>query len=169
MIREVFKLVDAGVLRVGICSCTDYYVGKIAGRRITVRRFADGPLPEPLSFRFQEAIIPDDQGREAIRLIRAHFFLDVHKEERHFDVRLGCNDFQSSGQGTIDLVFIGGSLRLGHPMPDGSWSRRGSLPHAPEVRARIRETLSYFQSRRFFAWLGRVTPEGWEPPCQLKG
>ncbi len=72
-------------LRIGICSCTNHFHDQLQGQQVRLRQRC---------FQLKEVVIPENQQRQAIKVTRIHFFLDMHRYGRVYSTTISTENQQ---------------------------------------------------------------------------
>ena len=137
------------VLRIGICSCTTHYHGKLRGRAVFIRTLNDRRLKTPRRFLLREVFIPEEKQREALKASRCHFFLDVHCFRRSVDVVLNMNEIDPATPWRPERLSMLGGWK--------SWIGR-HVPRVSTIVAAIRELVASDTPAEFQRWVQHLSP-----------
>ena len=137
-------------IRIGICGCTQEYLGELAG--ITI----GSVLPQDPLF-VREVTIDEYDQRGSLRTTRAHFFLDVHEGavSRQTEVALSFIQLVSNRRGK-DYLYIGGMNRKYKRL----W-RGPKIPSSFEILEAVCILLRELPREKFEQWLTTMTPKDW--------
>lgn len=138
-------------LRVGICSCSSVYRGRLEGLTVEVAR---------RRFRLQEVDISEGyESRQELKQSGCHFFVDTHVERRKFEVELSQIVFTSNGRGRGWKLYIGGvanKLRWARFL---SWQAKTPPPPNQLTREGFIRLLTRMDPKRLEHWLQTTTPK----------
>ena len=147
-------------LRFGICGCSLFYHGEIRDHQIVVNSLKGKHLLQPMVFELEEFLISAARQREGLRLLRCHFFLDVHKGIRWtgYQVTLKLNILVSNGINRGERLYIGG-LSLIDPAKYKAREWSGSEPPPiTDIVAGATELLQQFEENKLTRWLSTMSP-----------
>jgi len=145
-------------LRIGICSCTEFYRGQLQNQELTIPGI-------PSSFRVNEIIIPNQERWESIHQNRIHFFLDLHSAGKTYDTELALINLYPN-KGGRDKLLIGMSYGTAVAFYE-DWAGQPQPPTVNELLGTIPEIAMRQSRERVRSWLTRMTPPGWSRPEQI--
>lgn len=140
-------------LRIGICSCSEFYNGKLQGKTIEIPEGSN-------SFSIVETVIFDKKQRPSIRQNRPHLFLDVHPVKEGYNTELALINLYPTTRGRGDQVFIGMTSGMS-PNLEKRWNCNPQPATVEEILVAIPELVLWRGRERFNKWLTRMTPPGW--------
>ena len=135
---------ETAILRVGICACTSSYHGTLMNQEVVVSYRG-----QQKKFTLQEALIPEEEQRKALKESRCHFFLDVHD----YQVSLFLNELLPNRKGISERLYIGRNRGINRRWIYKGWR---SPPPADEILDAIGRLITILGEEKGTKWLLRM-------------